>query len=85
MNVVICICSKYPNKHLHTCITELYKYQIPYQHTYEIHIVDSDSENMMYYDDVTRDFPNVHLHMIKNKNLWYIIDKYLFVFYIKFI
>jgi len=70
MRVMICICSKYPNHQLPVCIRELYKHQIS-QHTYEIHVVDSDSDNMMYYDEVTKKFPEVRMHMIKNKNYEY--------------
>jgi len=77
MRVIICICSKYPNKRLYTCIRELYKYQISSQHTYEIHVVDSNSDNMMYYDEVAKNFPDVHLHMIKNKNYEYGAWKYI--------
>lgn len=84
MNVLICICSKYPNPHLHKCIDELYKKQINryiYTTVYKIHIVDSDSEDLSYYKQIQEDFPEVEIHMIKNKNYeygaWkYIIDKY---------
>jgi hypothetical protein len=38
----------------------------------------------MYYDDVTRDFPNVHLHMIKNKNYEYGAWKYIVHLYPNF-
>lgn len=68
---MICICSKFPNQQLYTCIRELYKHQISSQHRYEIHVVDSDSDDMMYYDEVTKDFPDVHLHMIENKHYEY--------------
>jgi hypothetical protein len=85
MSVLICICSKYPNTYLYECIDELYKKQINTQFTqnfiYKIHIVDSDSENLSYYEKIQQDFPDVEIHMIKNKNYeygaWkYILEKY---------
>jgi hypothetical protein len=82
-NVLICICSKYPNPLLYKCIDELYKKQINTSRdfVYQIHVVDSDSENIIHYDKIKQDFPQVEIHMIKNKNYeygaWkYILDKY---------
>jgi GR25 family glycosyltransferase involved in LPS biosynthesis len=84
-NVLICVCSKYPNPMLHRCIGNLYKYQINTEKTqrykYTIHVVDSDSEDVSYYTDIRKDFPDVEIHMIKNKNYeygaWkYIVNKY---------
>jgi hypothetical protein len=48
---------------------------------YKIHIVDSCSENVVNYEKVSQDFPDVEIHMIENKNYeygaWkYILDKY---------
>jgi len=83
MNVLICICSKYPNTLLHNCIDELYKKQINTHddYLYKIHVVDSDSDNFIYYNQIEKNFPDVEIHMIKNKNYeygaWkYILDKY---------
>jgi hypothetical protein len=81
MQILICISSKYPNPYLYNCIDELYKHQINSQDKYKIHVVDSDSDNLMYYDKIAQDFPEVEIHMIKNKNYeygaWkYIYDKY---------
>ena len=83
MSGLICICSKYPNPLLYECIDNLYKKQVnaPQKYTYKIHVVDSDSENLSYYNKITQDFPDVEIHMIKNKNYeygaWkYILDKY---------
>jgi len=80
MNVLICICSKYPNPNLYECIDKLYKVQIntPGQkYTYKIHIVDSDSDNLTYYEQIRRDFSDVEMHMIKNKNYEYGAWKYI--------
>ena len=84
MQVLICISSKYPNPYLYTCIDELYKTQINTNldnFIYKIHVIDSDSNDLMYYNKITQDFPEVEIHMIKNKNYeygaWkYIYDKY---------
>ena len=81
MNVLICICSKFPNPLLYSCIDELYKKQINTEHTYKIHVVDSDSDDLLFYNKIKHCFPNVEIHMIKNKNYeygaWkYILDKY---------
>lgn len=85
MNVLICICSKYPNPLLYKCIDNLYKKQINiYNHDiihYKIHVVDSDSKDISYYKQIYTDFPGVSIHMVKNKNYeygaWkYILDKY---------
>lgn len=87
MNVLICICSKSPNCHLYECIDNLYKTQINsndiQKYTYKIHVVDSDSDNLSNYIKVSQDFPDVEIHMVKNKNYeygaWkYVLDKYPF-------
>lgn len=81
MNVCICICSKFPNNRLYTCIEKLYEYQINVkgnsEYTYKIHVVDSDSSDFTYYDKIKNDYPDVELHMIKNKNYEYGAWKYL--------
>jgi hypothetical protein len=58
----------------------LYNIQINAQqkYTYKIHIVDSDSENLIYYNRITKVFPDVEIHLIKNKNYEYGAWKYLF-------
>ena len=92
MNILICISSKYPNPTLYNCIEELYTKQInnkqqesqesqESQDTYTIHVVDSDSTSNIYYEKIQKDYPNVVIHMIKNKNYeygaWkYIVDTY---------
>jgi len=83
MSILICICSKYPNHNLYECINELYKIQIntSSDFIYKIHVVDSDSDNFIYYNKIVQDFPDVEIHMIKNKNYeygaWkYILEKY---------
>jgi len=80
MNIIICICSRYPNPLLHECIEELYKNQINIckdNNIYAIHVVDSDSEDTMYYKQIEKDFPDVQIHMIKNKNYEYGAWKYI--------
>jgi len=78
MNVIICICSKYPNNLLYDCVKNIYEKQIHVDiHQYEVHIVDSDSENTVNYEKVSNDFPDVKIHMIKNKNYEYGAWKYI--------
>jgi len=81
MKVCICISSKYPNPFLYTCIENIYKYQINIGitklYTYEIHVIDSDSDNLINYTKISEDFPRVKLHMIKNKNYEYGAWKYM--------
>jgi hypothetical protein len=86
MAVAICICSKYPNLNLYTCIENLYKIQISKDPDtfYSIHVMDSDSSDLIYYKDIERDFPKVNLHFIKNKNYEYGAWKYIFQKYPKF-
>jgi len=81
MNVLICICSKYPNTLLIECIEHLYRYQVGDENTYKICVVDSDSSEFMYYDIVAERFPEVEVHLVKNKHYepgaWkYISDKH---------
>ena len=85
MKICICISSKFPNPRLYTCIEQLYKIQINAEkspeYIYTVHVVDSDSSDCMYYNKIQEDFPNVQLHMIKNKHYeygaWkYIVDTY---------
>jgi GR25 family glycosyltransferase involved in LPS biosynthesis len=81
INVLVCICSRYPNPMLHNCIEKLYTYQINTHKTqtykYTIHVVDSDSEDLSYYADIRKNFPDVEIHMIKNKNYEYGAWKYI--------
>ncbi len=75
MNVIVCICSKSPNPFLYKCIKRLYAIQIA--HAYEVHVVDSGSDDLANYAKVSRDFPEVKLHMINNKNYEYGAWKYI--------
>jgi hypothetical protein len=81
MEVAICICSKYPNPFLYKCIENIYKNQINIDNTqryrYEIHVIDSDSDNLINYIKISEDFPHVKVHMIKNKNYDYGAWKYM--------
>jgi hypothetical protein len=83
MAVAICICSKYPNLYLYTCIENLYKHQINKdpEKIYNIHVIDSDSSDLIYYKDIERDFPRVNLHFIKNKNYEYGAWKHIYMKY----
>ena len=78
MNVLICISSKYPNPQLYECINSLYKIQINQDpnYKYKIHVLDSDSDNLINYIKINQDFPDVKIHMIKNKNYEYGAWKY---------
>lgn len=81
MYINICISSKFPNQHLYLCINELYIKQInvenPQDYMYKIHVIDSDSNDLEYYSKIKKDFPNVDIHMIKNKNYEYGAWKYI--------
>lgn len=85
MNVLICICSKYPNPLLHECIRNLYEKQINVEsarkYIYNIHVIDSCSDYFDYYQKILENFKDVQIHMVENKNYeygaWkYILDKY---------
>jgi hypothetical protein len=83
MNVLICISSKFPNPQLYDCIDSLYKVQINKDpnYIYKIHVLDSNSSNFINYIKINKDFPDVKIHIIKNKNYeygaWkYSLDKY---------
>lgn len=75
---LICISSKSPNKYLFECIKMLYKIQVKDDSTYKICIVDSDSNDFSYYDEIKQFFPNVEIYFIKNKNYEYGAWKYIF-------
>jgi hypothetical protein len=77
MNVLICICSKYPNNLLIECIEKLYSIQVCDENTYKICVVDSDSSEFMYYDMLKERFPEVEVHLVKNKNYEYGAWKYI--------
>jgi len=81
MQVAICICSKYPNPFLYKCIENIYKNQINIDNSeryrYKIHVIDSDSDNLINYKKISEDFPIVKVHMIKNKNYEYGAWKYM--------
>lgn len=75
--VLICICSKSPNPMLYECIDMLYKVQIQDDMiNYKICVVDSDSNDLSIYTKINKDFPNVDIHYIKNKNYEYGAWKY---------
>jgi hypothetical protein len=81
MNVLICISSKYPNPFLYECIRHLYEKQINSQstkkYTYKIQVIDSCSDNLVYYNKISQDFPDIEIHMIENKNYEYGAWKYI--------
>jgi hypothetical protein len=74
--VLICISSKSPNPMLYKCIDILYKIQIQGSLKYKICVVDSDSDDLSIYNKINKDFPNVEIHFIKNKNYEYGAWKY---------
>ena len=85
MRIRIVISSKSPNPHLYDCIANLYQVQItkdqdPENH-YNIMVVDSDSDDFMEYDKVSRDFPEVEIHAVKNRNYEYGAWKYAYELY----
>ena len=87
MQVLICISSKYPNPDLYDCINELYKTQINNTNSediYKIHVVDSDSDDLIYYNKIKEDFPEVEIHMIQNKHYEYGAWKYIYEKYPSF-
>lgn len=73
---LICICSKSPNRHLYNCIDSLYKIQIRNSIDYNICIIDSNSNNFTNYKKISKTFPNVKIHYIKNTNYEYGAWKY---------
>ena len=77
MRVLICICSRFPNTLLMESIDRLYKIQIGDGNTYKICVVDSDSSNLMYYVEVAQRFPQVEIHLVKNRNYEYGAWKYI--------
>lgn len=70
-SVLVCISSKSPNPKLYECIEALYKIQMKDNYFYTICVVDSDSTDLREYDRVKKDFPNVNIHLVKNKNYEY--------------
>lgn len=82
MKVLIAISSKYPNPLLYDSIKNLYEIQINTSSIqYSIHVIDSCSDNLIYYEKISEDFPEVKIHMIKNENYEYgawkfILDTY---------
>lgn len=80
---MMCISSKYPNPYLYECIQKIYDIQNPTV-DYEIHVVDSDSEKNDDYRKVKDDFPDVHIHYIKNKHYEYGAWKYILETYPSF-
>jgi len=81
MNVLICICSKYPNPFLYDCIKNVYEKQINSEssnkYIYKIHVIDSHSDDLIYYNKISEDFHDVEIHMIENKNYEYGAWKYI--------
>lgn len=73
MKILIIISSKYPNDILLKCIQELYKFQIDNDNIneYKICIIDSDSDNNKLYHIIAREYPNIDIHIVKNKNYEY--------------
>jgi hypothetical protein len=79
MKINICISSKFPNSCLYECVKNLYAKQINIDlgNTYEIHVVDSCSDNLMYYNKVLDDFKDVKIYYAQNKNYEYGAYKYV--------
>lgn len=82
MQIRIVISSKSPNPYLYECISNLYRIQIAkdfdqgLENQYKIMVVDSDSDDFTEYDKVSRDFPDVEIHFVKNKFYEYGAWKY---------
>lgn len=75
-SVLVCISSKSPNPKLYECIEALYNIQMKDNYFYTICVIDSDSNDLKEYNRVKKDFPNVNIHFIKNKNYEYGAWKY---------
>jgi hypothetical protein len=77
------ICSKSPNPYVYRCIERLYTLQIrnDTENNYKVVIVDSDSDDFTNYDRIKNDFPEVDIHLAKNKNYEYGAWKYAFSLY----
>jgi hypothetical protein len=74
--ILIIICSKSPNPLLYECIDKLYKIQIKNNKNYKICVVDSDSSDLTNYDKVKKNYPDVDINFVKNKNYEYGAWKY---------
>jgi hypothetical protein len=59
------------------CIGRLYRIQIGDGNAYKICVVDSDSNNLMHYVEVAQRFPEVEIHLVKNRNYEYGAWKYI--------
>jgi hypothetical protein len=55
MKTLIVISSKSPNPNLYDCVNQLYKIQIKDSQDYKICIVDSDSDDFIYYNKIQND------------------------------
>ena len=59
----------------------LYKIQIQDSLKYKLCVVDSDSDDLSMYEKINKDFPNVEIHLAKNKNYEYGAWKYALTTY----
>jgi hypothetical protein len=72
MKILIIISSKSPNDFLLNCIQKLYRIQIDNDtHQYKICVIDSDSDNNSVYYKISKQFPNIDIYIVKNKNYEY--------------
>ena len=72
MSTLIVVCSKSPNNTLPECLELLYKIQIDQNLSmYKMCIIDSDSDDFTNYEIINKNFPDVKIHYVKNKNYEY--------------
>jgi hypothetical protein len=80
MNILVVICSKFPNDILINSIDSLKENQINNDHDqknkYKIIVVDSGSNNFVVYEKINILFPDVNICYIQNKNYEYGAYKY---------
>jgi hypothetical protein len=82
MSTLIVICSKSPNNTLPECVELLYKIQIDQNSSmYKMCIIDSDSDDFTNYETINKNFPEVKIHYVKNKNFEYGAWKYALELY----
>jgi hypothetical protein len=69
--VIYVICSKSPNPHLYGCIKKLYDNQLNPEENNKVCVVDSESDDFLFYETVKKSFPDVEINFVKNKNYEY--------------
>jgi len=64
ISTAFCISTKNPNEVILDCISSINLYY----NNAVIHIIDSDSSDMQFYQRIKNEFPEIKIHLCKNKN-----------------